>query len=370
MTTPFEIFLVVPPGLEPSLFAEVADLGFPPARMEPGGVVFDGDWPDVWRANLLLRGATRVLARIGSFRAMHLAQLDKRARKFDWSLFRPELPLKVEVSCKKSRIYHAGAAKQRVENALVANGLTVAADAELVLRTRIEDDLCVFSVDTSGAALHKRGHKQAIGKAPLRETLAAHFLRMCDHDPSAPLIDPMSGSGTIPLEAAEIAAGLPPGRTRNFAFEHFASFDRAAYEGLRSTLEARGQAPILAPILGFDRDQGAVQSGARNAQAAGLTDRVAFACQAVSALQPVGDRPGLVLTNPPYGGRIGNKKLLFGLYGALGARMNEAFGGWRIGIITSEPGLAKATGLSFFEISPPIPHGGLKVKLYQAHVPD
>ncbi len=238
--TPFEIFLVAPPGLENLLCAEALEKGFDGATVTPGGVTLTGGWPEVWRANLELRGASRVLARIGSFRAMHLAQLDKRSRKFPWAdILRPDIPIRVDVTCKASRIYHAGAATQRIETALRESlGATIATDAPLRLMARIEDDLCTFSLDTSGEPLHKRGHKEAVGKAPMRETLASLFLRQCGYTGSEPVVDPMCGSGTFVIEAAEIARGLKPGRSRDFAFEQFASFDPGIWQQMRSRRHA------------------------------------------------------------------------------------------------------------------------------------
>lgn len=358
----FEIFLVVPPGLEDSLRAEVEAAGFPKATTSPGGVSFMGTWGDVWRANLQLRGATRVLARIGAFRAMHLAQLDKRARKFDWSLLPKGSRIKVEVTCKASRIYHAGAAKQRIDQALDAYGCIPDPAGEVSLRARIEDDLCTFSVDTSGAPLHKRGHKTAVGKAPLRETLAAHFLRMCAYTGEEPLVDPMCGSGTFPIEAAEISARCAPGRERSFAFEALTSFDAAMWTALKGATIARPHAPVF----GFDRDQGAIAMATKNAERARVQGT--FSCQPISALEPPTDTPGLVMVNPPYGARIGNKKLLYALYATLGARLAADFKGWRLGLVTSEKSLARATGLTFHDISAPIPHGGLRVHLFQARL--
>jgi len=175
----FEIFLAAPPGLEGALCTEARNASFPDPKAVPGGVTFQGGWPDVWLANLVLRGASRVLARFGGFPVFHLAQLDKRSRKFNWgSVLKPDTPVRVEVTCKRSKIYHAGAAKQRIETALTdAFGATISPDAPLQIKARIEDNFCTFSVDTSGASLHKRGHKEAVGKAPMRETLAALFLQ-------------------------------------------------------------------------------------------------------------------------------------------------------------------------------------------------
>ncbi|MEM9967314.1 MAG: class I SAM-dependent RNA methyltransferase [Pseudomonadota bacterium] len=365
---PFEIFLVCPPGLEHLLCAEAAEKGFQDPRVLPGGVAVRGGWPDVWRANLDLRGAVRVLARIGSFMAFHLAQLDKRARKFPWhQVLRSEVPVRVEVRCHASRIYHAGAAQQRIARALQeCHGIRVQDDAACIIKARIDDNRVVLSVDTSGVALHKRGHKTAVGKAPLRETLAALFLRACGYDGREPVLDPMCGSGTFLIEAAEIAAGLAPGRARSFAFETLASFDAAAWQKLR---DRPRQAVGEARFFGSDRDQGAVQMAAANAARAGVGDRISVNCLPIAALMPPQDIGlGLVMVNPPYGGRIGSKKLLYGLYAAFGEVMRSRFQGWRVGMVTSEPGLAKATGLDWVSQSPRLDHGGLKIALWRTAV--
>ncbi|MDE4174509.1 class I SAM-dependent RNA methyltransferase [Phaeobacter sp. PT47_59] len=372
-TETFEIFLTVAPGLEQMLLAEVRDLQFADPKAVPGGVIVTGGWTDVWRANLCLRGAARVLARIGEFRAFHLAQLDKRARKFPWSdVLRADVPVRVEVATnKKSKIYHAGAAAQRIERALAEElGVTIVppnateaqSSASVTLKCRIEDNLCVFSVDTSGEGLHKRGHKSAVGKAPMRETLAALFLRQCGYDGTETVVDPMCGSGTFVIEAAEMALGLMPGRSRSFAFEHLATFDAKAWEEMRAA-SSTGQTAVT--FYGSDRNAGAVEMATANAARAGVEGCTAFSQQAVSDLQPPEGAPGLVIVNPPYGARIGNKKLLFALYGALGKTLKERFSGWRVGIVTSDAALAKATELPFLPNGAPVAHGGLKIRLYR-----
>lgn len=359
-----DIRLVVLPGLENVLAAEVREAGFGEARVEPGGVHITGGWPEVWRANLTLRGASRVLVRLGSFRAMHLAQLDKRARKFPWAeTFRPDVPVRVEATCKKSKIYHAGAAKQRIERAIHEElGVEIRDDAQLRIVVRIEDDLCTISADSSGTSLHQRGHKLAVGKAPLRETMAALFLRQAGFTGTEPVVDPMCGSGTFPIEAAEIAMGLLPGRSRSFAFEQFANLDSESWNAMRLW----SPKPTDLRLLGSDRDAGAVRMASDNAERAGVTSAVTFQQHAISDALPPEGPPGLVITNPPYGGRIGNKKLLYGLYAALGETLKTRFSGWRVGIVTSEPGLAKVTGLKLKTAGPPVPHGGLKVSLWLA----
>lgn len=363
-----DILLVAPPGLEPVLAEEARGLGFAPAEPVPGGVRIAGGWPEVWRANLELRGATRVLAQVGAFRAMHLAQLDKRARRFPWGeVLRPDVPVRVEASSTRSRIYHAGAAAERVARAIreelgAPAGDAAGVTAAVTVRVRLDDDLCAVSVDTSGEPLHKRGHKLAVGKAPMRETLAALFLRQCGYGGTEPVVDPMCGSGTFVIEAAEIAHGLLPGRSRRFAFEDLASFDPAAWARLRD--RPRPPAPPLR-FLGCDRDAGAIRMAEANAGRAGVGEVIEFRRQAISELVAPEGPPGLVMVNPPYGGRIGERELLRGLYGTLGKVLRAGFSGWRVGIVTSEPALARATGLPFPPPPAPVPHGGLRVVLYR-----
>ncbi|WP_044564498.1 class I SAM-dependent RNA methyltransferase, partial [Azospirillum sp. B4] len=309
----FEIYVVTTPGQESTLCAEMTAAGFTNPQPAKGGVSTRGGWAEVWRANLELRGATRVLVRIGAFRALHLAQLDKRARRFAWGDFlRADVPVRVEATCTKSRIYHAGAAAERITRALAEElGAPIADDAEIVIKARIDDDLCTFSIDTSGESLHKRGHKEAVNKAPMRETMAALFLRQCGYDGTEPVVDPMCGSGTFVIEAAEMAAGLKPGRSRSFAFEKLASFDPAAWTALK---ESGNVTPPSVRFHGSDRDAGAVRMSQENAARAGVAAWTDFRHHAISDLTPPEGPPGLVIVNPPYGGRIGDTKQLYALY--------------------------------------------------------
>ncbi|SNT23476.1 THUMP domain-containing class I SAM-dependent RNA methyltransferase [Tropicimonas sediminicola] len=359
-----DIFLVATPGLEDALLSETLERGFSGASIIPGGVEFRGGWPEVWRANLELRGATRVLARIGAFRAFHLAQLDKRARKFPWAeVLRPDVPVRVEASCHRSKIYHKAAAAQRVARAITETlGAPIAEDAPVQIKLRIDDDLCTISVDTSGESLHKRGHKEAVGKAPMRETMAALLLRSCGYTGTEPVLDPMCGSGTFVIEAAEIAAGLAPGRSRSFAFEQLANFDPAAWEALRASIK-----PLTPNLIfhGSDRDAGAIRMSQANAERAGVAGWTEFVTRSVSDLERPEGPPGLVIVNPPYGARIGSRKPLFAVHDALGRTLKERFSGWRVGIVTSDAGLAKSTGLPFLPTGAPIAHGSLKVHLFR-----
>ncbi|TDQ80861.1 putative N6-adenine-specific DNA methylase [Dongia mobilis] len=360
----FEIFLVANPGFEATLCAEARAKGFAMPAVVPGGVTIAGGWPEVWRANLQLRGVSRVLVRIAAFPVFHLAQLDKRARKVEWGKFlKKDEPFQVEASCRHSKIYHSGAAAERIRKAIEASlGAQPSADAAISIKARIEDDLCTISIDTSGESLHKRGHKEAVNKAPMRETLAALFLQQCGYDGTEPVLDPMCGSGTFVIEAAEIALGLDSGRTRSFAFEKLPSFDPVAWEKLKAAT-----APVATDLKfhGCDRDAGAIEMSRANAARAGVEGITTFRhCGVTAATAPRG-KPGLVIVNPPYGARLGDKKRLYGLYRSLGDTLRARFAGWRVAVITSDATLARATNLPFGEPFGPVSHGGTRVHLFQ-----
>ncbi|GBR46570.1 putative N6-adenine-specific DNA methylase [Neokomagataea tanensis NBRC 106556] len=366
-STDFEIFLAAPPGLEMVLADEIRLKGFKRPRIVPGGVTIRGGWPEVWRANLWIRGASRVLARIASFHVRHLAQLDDLARAVEWSaLLRPDVPVQVEAHCAGSRLYHSGAVAERIGKAIHATlGAPLAegdVEPSVTVMARIERDVCVLSLDTSGALLHRRGFKQAVNRAPIRETMAALFLMRCGYTGQEPVVDPMCGSGTFILEAAEIAARLNPGRGRSFAFQHLATYDAERWEAMRAVRSTRA---VEATCYGYDRDAGAVRMAGDNAERAGVSAGVHFAQQPISALKPPTETPGLVIVNPPYGARIGEADALVPLYRSFGQVMKERFSGWRVGMVSAVPRLAQATGLPFVAPEAPIPHGGLRVSLYR-----
>jgi len=367
-TAQFEIFLATQPGLEVLLLDEVIERGFQRAKASGGGVTIWGDWNDVWRANLTLRGASKVLARIGEFRAFHLAQLDKRSRKFPWGdTLMPGHTVKVEVvTNRKSKIYHAGAAIERIERAIHEEfGAKIAEtmeEADIIIKTRIDDNNVRLSVDTSGVGLHKRGYKQAMGKAPLRETMAALALRGCGYDGTETVLDPMCGSGTFLIEAAQISRNFMAGRSRNFAFERLVSYNADAVQNLKDNWTTRDS---LQKFYGSDRNVNVIGFSQENAKRGGVLDICEFKPLPISKIERPIDPPGLVITNPPYGARIGKKKDLFALYSAFGDVMRDRFKGWRVGMITSDIKLAQATKLPWLKTGPPITHGGLKVRLFR-----
>jgi len=352
------------PGLEEALAIEVKGKGFKQPKVVPGGIVTKGGWPEVWRANLWIRGAGRVLARLDSFTALQLPQLESRARLVPWAaVLPPDVPVRVEASCAKSRIYHSGAAAERVANAIHdTQGNPLVDEGGLLVMVRLEHDICTISIDSSGELLHKRGYKEAVNQAPLRETMAALFLQQCGYTGAEPVLDPMCGSGTFIIEAAEIAARLNPGRLRSFAFEQFANFDAMAWQQMRAVKSARVP---TARFYGSDRDAGAIAMSKANAERAGVADYTEFRQAAISDVQRPEGPPGLVIINPPYGHRLGDKKKLLSLYQTMGHTLKSRFTGWRVGILATESWLAEATELPFMPPEAPVQHGGLRVTLYR-----
>ena len=241
---------------------------------------------------------------------------------------------------------------------------------------RLEHDLCTISVDSSGALLHRRGYRLATAKAPLRETLAAGLIMAAgwpagDAVPP-PLLDPFCGSGTIAIEAALMALQIAPGRQRRFAFMAWPDYDADLWQRLLD--EADGQAagaarttrrPVGDP--GSDRDAGAIAAAQANAGRAGVGGTVAFACHALSAIDPPAG-PGFVVTNPPYGQRVRGGPDLRNLYAQLGNVLRERCPGWQATILSSDRHLLAQTGL-LLDTGVTFVNGGIDVLVGRGRVP-
>jgi putative N6-adenine-specific DNA methylase len=378
-------FAITAPGLEHVCAAELHALHVAAAVVD-GGVEWDGDARSLYRANLELRTASRIVTRLGGFRARGFAELERHAGRIAWTtVLRPGGRVALRITSRKSRLYHEGAITQRLARVLADAGLTVAAaptdedagdedasdDAILIIVRVLRDDFTI-SVDSSGALLHQRGYRRAVAMAPLRETLAAALLLASAWDPATPLLDPLCGSGTIPIEAALIARHIPPGLAdagrvpRAYAFERRADFDGAVWNDLVSSArnEIRLRAP--APILGADRHGGAVTAARANAERAGVAADIEFRRSALSGLEPPAGH-GAVVTNPPYGVRVGEKRALEGLYGELGRVARERLRGWSLHMLVADPRLARAARLPLTERLA-TRNGGLDVRLLSAPI--
>ena len=282
-----KLFAVTAPGLEPYTAQELRDLGMLDDSIQPrssvvsGGIEFQGDLEIIYRANLHLRTASRVLLRFGKFHAAAFSELDKRARRLPWERFlAPGQPVAVRATCRKSRLYHSTAVAdvivkvigERLGKTIVQHKFDENADGPLpqLVLVRLANDQCTLSIDTSGALLHRRGYRLETAKAPLRETLAAGLLFASGWDAQSPLIDPFCGSGTIPIEAAMLACCIAPGCARRFAFMDWPGFRSETWQKILDESQMALQT-VVPPIQASDRDAGAIKIARANAERAGVS---------------------------------------------------------------------------------------------------
>ena len=379
-----DAYAATAPGLEPLVSRELAALGLAP-KAETGGAAFRGPIESIWRANLWLRTASRVLVRVASFRARAFRELERLARGVPWERYVTSgSAVRFRVTSKKSRLYHTGGIAERLREAIehrLGSGIIVGdsrsdeSDDEEVNESaaqlfviRVFHDVFTVSADSSGALLHQRGYRKAIAKAPLRETLAAAVLLASDWSGATPLIDPFCGSGTIPIEAALIARRMAPGASRTFAFQTWPSFDGARWDGLRAEAAEGALAAAGVPIVGSDRDAGAIQAAASNAARAGVTADLELSVSAVSAIANCTSEDGLVATNPPYGVRVGEAARLRDLYAKLGQVLRVRCPGWRLALLSANPRLEGELRLPLEERIR-TRNGGIPVRLLVARVP-
>lgn len=377
------LFAIVAPGLEHMLARELAEIGVKPGEVTAGGVSFDGSMNQLRLVNLWSRVASRVLVRVDEFHANSFHELERRARRVGWKRFlTPGQPVRFRVTCRKSRLYHSDAVAERL--AAAANGqfdgslpvsiagaeneddIDSTTTAQLFV-VRLVNDVCTISADSSGELLHRRGYRQAVARAPLRETLAAAMLIGSEWDRDSPFVDPMCGSGTIAIEAALMARQMAPGVGRQFAFERWPAHDAEAWG--RTIDRARESALSAAgvPIIASDRDEGAIAASASNAERAGVGGDIEFSLNAISDAT-ISAAPGWIVTNPPYGLRLGESSTLRNLYSQLGKVVRGRAPGYRIAMLSADSSLEAQLRLDLTEVFR-TKNGGIPVRLVVGAVP-
>jgi putative N6-adenine-specific DNA methylase len=361
-----EIFAATTPGLEAVCARELEQLGISSPRSVPGGVEFRGELREIYLANLWLRSASRVTVRVGKGRCSDFPELFKRSVRLPWGRFiKADTPVKVLVTCHRSRLWHrdrvAHAVSDGINRALGRKAPENNGFVQQVL-VRIEDDNCVFSVDSSDALLHRRGYRQAAVRAPLRETLAAGILQLAGWDGSVPLVDPFCGSGSFPIEAGFLATNRAPGNARDFAFMNWPRYREGLWRSLVAEAE-QGMRPLSVSLSGGDRDPAAVVAARSNAELAGLSADLNFYERAITDWETSPDGCGLVIANPPYGLRLERPDALVPLYTDFGELCRRIFPGWRVALLTPHRRLAEATGLPFSQVLPLL-NGGKRVSLF------
>ncbi|HMU39022.1 MAG TPA: class I SAM-dependent RNA methyltransferase [Pseudomonadota bacterium] len=369
-STRVEWFAVAAPGLETCLFHELSAL-FPDSarRSEAGGTTVWGSLETLFRANLESRTATRVLLRVGRFRALHFSELRKKAAALPWPRFAaPMVRLRVSVAAHKCRLFHSDAIAERVVSALGDSGVVQTQDPDAPLLhvfARGEQDEFLFSVDSSGELLHKRGYRQQDGHAPMRETLAPALLSLSGFDGQVALCDPMCGSGTLAIEAAHLALLRAPGLLRRFAFFDWPLFSKPVWETLVAHTKSNERPQPLAPIFASDHDPRMVDLARNNAERANVSQHIVFQTCSVKQLTLPTVKAGLIVCNPPYGKRLRDGQIV-ATYRSLFqlVRRHPAF---RLFVFTPDPKLATAAGCP--RRVETLHNGGLRVGLFAQPAP-
>lgn len=364
-----QLFAVAAPGLENICARELTALGCSGVRILSGGVEFSGGLREIYSANLWLRTASRITVRLEALHCRDFPTLFRKASRLPWGRFvKPGTRLRVRASSRGSRLNHTGrivaTLLQSVDRAL-GRSASPENGPEQLLIARFEKDWCHLSVDSSGELLHRRGYREDIGPAPLRETLAAGVLLLLGWEGVTPLVDPMCGSGTFPIEAALLASRRPPGAGRFFSFMNWPRYRPGLWQALIAET-VRAKKDSLPAILGSDRDVKVLEAAGRNAVRAGVADLVVFRQQDVSTRSAV-KGPGLVLCNPPYGARLGRSDDLESLYRLLGQVYRSIFAGWRGALLCPDPHLAATTGLPLRKVAE-LNNGGIKTALLAAEL--
>ena len=366
-----DLLAITSPGIEHILEKELKSLGIKTTKKIPGGVEAKGKIEEIWKANLWSRTANRIIVRVDEFHASSFHELERRAKKVEWRRYIPAgSRVRFRVTCRKSRLYHSDAVAERLEK-VVAQQLEAKIadrdadeetdnDAQLFI-VRLADDVCTISVDSSGDLLHRRGYRQAVAKAPLRETLAAAMLIGSGWDTTSPLVDPMCGSGTIAIEGAMMSRKIAPGARRNFAFEQWPDHKPDEWTRLVSEAKADELRATETTIIASDRDAGAIVAARANAERANVLNDLQIEERPLSAVE-FPPAPGWLVTNPPYGLRVGESAPLRNLYARLGKILAENADGYVAALLSADRKLEAQLGLELREVFRTT-NGGIPVRL-------
>lgn len=347
-----ELIIKTLAGLEEVLAQELRDLGA--ADPQPGKrvVTVNGDERLLYRANLHLRTALRVLVPVASFPARNEDELYEAVRGIDWSRYLgPDNTIAVNTNTQSAQLSHSHFLSLRTKDAVCdffrdRSGRRPSVDTErpdLRLHLHIDSlNECTLSLDSSGEGLHRRGYRKGVGLAPLNEVLAAGLLQLAGYDGEVAFVDPLCGSGTLPIEAAMLSTRTPPGMYRSFGFEKWTQFKPSLYAEIQE--EARDnirRAP--APIVGGDVDGRVIRKAHENIEAAGFDRLIRVFKGSFQYLRPP-DPPGILITNPPYELRLKTSDIE-GMYKTLGDTFKQNFAGYTAWVLSGNIAALKRVGL-------------------------
>jgi putative N6-adenine-specific DNA methylase len=367
-----KFFATCPRGLEPLLAEELRQWKAESIHAVGGGVGFEGDFLFCYRVNLESRIASRVLwqVRAGGYRSED--DIYEAAYSLPWTdWFDPARTIRVDISATKSPLTSLNFVTLKIKDAVCdkvrrLSGRRPDIDTrrpDVPIQGHLTDRDFTLYLDTTGEPLFKRGQRLATGEAPLRENLAAGILRLAGWSPDTPLLDPMCGSGTILLEAACIALDIAPGLGRHFAFEKLKNFDPRRWRELWQRSAARQKAKVPLPIYGSDLSGDALKAARANFKAAALANVVSLKRANVLEIAAPA-KEGIIVTNPPYGVRLGEQQQLAAFYPKLGDVLKKKFCGWRVYLFSADMRLPKLIRLAASKRIP-LFNGALECRLYE-----
>lgn len=370
-STKHRFFAPCPRGLEGILEEELHELGVPMTHRTAGGVAFQAPWASMYWVNLKSHIASRVLWEVGHSTYRSEEDVYRAAYALAWpDWFMPSNTIKVKVSAHRCPLPSLDFVTLRIKDAICDKFMTVRRKRPSVdrhhpnirLDTFLDSETVTFYLDTSGEPLFKRGHRLPSVEAPLRENLAAGLLRLAGWTANEVLLDPMCGSGTIPLEAALMARRIAPGLTRSFAFERLLVHDAKGWAQLRESAKMKQRAEVPAAIYASDHDADAIKIAQRTFQGAGVAIDIRLRHIDVLSVEPPAEK-GVVLLNPPYGVRLSSPEELESFYPRLGDWLKQRFAGWRACIFTGDARFPKLIGLAPSKRTP-LFNGSLECRLY------
>ena len=359
-------------GMEAVLKREIYDLGYEITRVEDGRITFEGDAEAICRANVFLRTAERILVVAGRFKAETYDELFENIKAIEWEEYIPEDGKfwVTKASSVKSKLFSPSDIQSIVKKAMVERlknvyGVTWFKEdgASYPVRVFMYKDEAIVGLDTTGDSLHKRGYRLLSSKAPISETLAAALIMLTPWNKDRILVDPFCGSGTFPIEAAMMAANIAPGMNREFTAEKWKNFipKKEWYEAISEAQDLIDD-KVQVDIQGYDMDNDMIKIARRNADLAGVQHMIHFQTRPVSELSH-NKKYGFLITNPPYGERLEEKRDLPQLYGTIGERFKE-LDSWSAFIISSYENVEKDMGIQATK-NRKIYNGMLKTYFYQ-----
>jgi len=370
-----KLFAPCPRGLEDPLAAELAGFGASAVQTVAGGVAFEGDTRILYRANLESRIATRVLLRLFSLPYRSEEDIYRASVDLDWpQRFDVGRSMRVYVTAQRCPLKSLDFLTLRIKDA-VCDRFRSAVGSRPNVDTRAPEvrihaflDATQFTLylDTSGEPLFKRGARAAAGEAPLKENLAAGILTLSGWQPGTALLDPMCGGGTFLIEAAQIALDIAPGSARSFGFEKLRHFDAALWRELRAEAGARRKRLVQLPIYGSDLYGDTLKLAHANANAAGVAQAVQLKqANALEISAPA--ETGVLVTNPPYGERMGELQELAAFYPKFGDALKQKFVGWNCYILSADMNLPKLIKLQVSKRTP-LFNGALECRLFEYRI--